>query len=313
MAEWPAFSERQFELAANLELLGPSKAFFAPSTNLEQALGFDVALWPGNAAVWPVLLGLPPLAAPPGAPPPPLAGAGAPLFAVASLFVQYKLPFHLNTAGAAGGTARQAAFGPAGAPFFRVTVPPAQQAAFSAWEAGVTPFGGLCRYAAPRFRSWALMGVNQMTGSVCQNSAWTSPAALGASTVWTFDAGGALHMRHSEPEVLRGETVEELSRSLLDVAVGGDRTVVRRHIEQLADSLKEGEDTGGRAATIRSALASQNPAEELVDAAVNISAIYEAAAAQRAHWALLIRRLNHGRGGGGLQFGGPLGTSDEGS
>src|SRR3954451_4609373 len=98
------FGERQFELAANLELLAGSGSFFAPTTSLEADLGVDAALTPGDPKIW-SLLGLqPPRGAslsaktfpgwPTGAP----AGATPPF--LVSLFVQYKRSTYLTRASA---------------------------------------------------------------------------------------------------------------------------------------------------------------------------------------------------------------------
>lgn len=95
----PEFGERQYELAANVELILGSGQFFAPPTPLEGDIGIDVALAPGHPGIW-QLLNVPP---PPGidvgagkTPGWPTAKAGgAPPFLV-SLFVQYKVASYLT-------------------------------------------------------------------------------------------------------------------------------------------------------------------------------------------------------------------------
>jgi hypothetical protein len=94
------FGERQYELAANLELLAGNGSFFTPTTSLEGALGIDVALTPGDPRVW-LLLGVKPPRGVAVGPtsfrrwPKNAAASASPPFLV-SLFVQYKRSTHLT-------------------------------------------------------------------------------------------------------------------------------------------------------------------------------------------------------------------------
>ena len=45
------FGERQYELAANIELLNGGSSFFAPTTSQEASLGIDVAMAPGDRRI----------------------------------------------------------------------------------------------------------------------------------------------------------------------------------------------------------------------------------------------------------------------
>jgi hypothetical protein len=44
--------ERQYELAANLEVISGSAKYFAPMQVIEENVGYDIALVPGHTAVW---------------------------------------------------------------------------------------------------------------------------------------------------------------------------------------------------------------------------------------------------------------------
>jgi hypothetical protein len=55
------FEEKQFGMAATLELAAGSKRVFPSGQVLEAVLGYDVALAPGDSRVWQLLdAGLPP-------------------------------------------------------------------------------------------------------------------------------------------------------------------------------------------------------------------------------------------------------------
>jgi hypothetical protein len=300
MAQWPDFSERQFELACNLELLGPSTSFFAPSTNLEQALGFDVSLAVGNPAAWASISALVAIAGAPAAPqgpapaPPPLAGLvlgvpGRPLFSVVSLFVQYKCPFHLKTTASAHGLARAVAFGAAlAAPFFRVVVSNQQHSRFAAWETSVAPFGGVARYAAPCFRTWGAMAANQAAGVVHQNSAFVSPGALAASRTWTYnDPAGVPHMRHSEPEPIGGSSLEDVANQLGQAAGEGGIEVIRSHLADLVRVATEEMTVPDPMPAIRRRF--PGAGDDALWVAAQVASVRYAAAVRGASWALLIR------------------------
>jgi hypothetical protein len=205
--------------------------------------------------------------------------------------VQYKLPFHLLTTGAAEGPARLAAFGGAmAAPFFRVTIPDIQHRRFAAWEANIAGSGGIARYAAARFRSWGAMAFHQAAGSVHSDSAWISPAALGASRIWTYDdPAAATHMRHSEPEPIRGEGIGDVGSLLEEGAREGGIDAIRTHLSQLAQVARKEAPGPDLVPAIRSGFPEAD--DDALSVASDVATVRRGAATVGATWALLIRWL----------------------
>lgn len=295
IAGWAEFSERHFELACNVELLGSSTSFSAPSTNVERDLGYDVCM---NPAVWPSLQTAPvamaegasstPVAAPSRAFPSSLP-APPPLFSFASLFVQYKRPFRLETTSSAHGDARAKGFGAANAaPFFRVALSDEQHLTLVRWEEAVRGFGGIVRYAAPRFATWGTLVAHQTTGRIHKHSAWLSPKALGRSLKWTYDPSGLHHMRHSEPVVIEGEVLKDVANNLDGVAVRGGVNEIRRHLADLANVASETVDVPD----LRRAIWDRTRYDDgdAFDALVDFATVQFAAASHRLSWAFLVRR-----------------------
>lgn len=91
---WAEFAEREYELAANIELAVQGAVFHTPAQVLEKFLGYDVAVNPRDPSIWTLLQE----AAPPGALLMPNLWLGAPVGAGdlpsfhVSLLIQYKRP-----------------------------------------------------------------------------------------------------------------------------------------------------------------------------------------------------------------------------
>ena len=168
------FHERQYELAANVELIAGRGEFFAPPTTAERQLGIDCALTPGDARIW-GLLGLPapqgapvsagtfpawPSAFPPGAEPPFLA----------SLFIQYKRPDYLTTR-------RAKEWVDHNAPYFRMYLTPHQHQLLLDLE-GTVGTDGVVLYAAPSFWTYDDMWLNQGAGKLMGTSMLVKPSAI---------------------------------------------------------------------------------------------------------------------------------------
>lgn len=304
------FSERHFELACNIELLGGATDFFAPSTNVEATLGFDASLAVANPAVWAVLTGGPPLAggpagpAPPPAVPPPAPGGpipGAPplTISVTSLFVQYKVGYHLTSTISPEGAARLTWFGAASAaPFYRVRIPRGQHETFSDWAASVAPMGASSFYAAPRFRTWADMTTHQTTGLVHAESAWLSAVSLGASLTWTFDEPNTAQMHHSTPERIEPFGLDRVAQELRrGVRIGGVEEI-RNHVTALAEAIGRFDPEPDPTPTI--AARYPNADGDALAVASAITRIRSAANARGIAFALLTGKGDVGAGSAGL-------------
>lgn len=310
MAQWPDFSERHFELACNIELLGGATDFFAPSTNVETAIGFDASLAVANPAVWAVLTGGPPLApgpagpAPAPTPPPPPPGGpipGAPplTISVTSLFVQYKVGFHLTGTTSPEGAARLAGFGAASAaPFYRVRIPLGQHATFRAWAESVAPMGASSYYAAPRFRTWADMSTHQTAGLVHAESAWLSAASLGASLTWTFDEPNTAQMHHSTPEPMEPFGLDRVAQELRSGARLGGVEEIRNHVTALAEAIGQWDAEPDPTPTI--AARYPNADGDALAVASAVTRVRSAANAGGIAWALLTGKGDVGAGSAGL-------------
>jgi hypothetical protein len=220
---------------------------------------------------------------------PPITGfPPAPLFSVASLFVQYKRPFHLETQSSADGVARASAFGTAAAPFFRVKLSNEQHGTLSHWEASVGRLGGIVRYAAPRFWRWSAMAQHQVQGNVHVNSAWLSPKALGASLIWTYDdPAGLHHMRHSHPEAVEGEGLGDVANRLQRVAREGGVDVIREHLGGLADVARKLIKMPDQLLALDVGFRTTD--DDALAVVADVATVRYAAASQGISWALLVR------------------------
>jgi hypothetical protein len=287
------FGERQFELAANLELLAGSGRFFAPTTPAEAHLAIDVALTPGDPRIW-SLLGVPP---PTGV----VAGAGAfrrwpvggpaaasPPFLV-SLFIQYKRSTHLTRA-----TANE--WGTHQVPYWRVDLTPRQHCVLKELEVAVGA-DAVVRYAAPKFWKHREMWQYQGIGAVLDNSLLVAPSYLDRQHVrLTWSRARGL-VGHSEPEPLRAETSEGLGREIIERVRAQrrepTRVTPRRHLESLANAVAELTPSQRRREQWQDEIAARAevwelPASgELVEPLADMATVAEAAHTARASWLMV--------------------------
>jgi hypothetical protein len=233
------FGERQYELAANLELLAGSGSFFAPTTSVEGQLAIDVALTPGDPRVW-RLLGIRP---PPGVSAGPAVfgawPAGSPSTAtppfLVSLFIQYKRSTHLTRP-----TAKE--WHRHTMPYWRIDLSTRQHRLLQDLEIA-SGSDAAVRYAAPKFWEHRDMWRLQGGGAIMDNSLLIAPSAVEARhTRLTWSPVHGL-VGHSAPESLPVETVEDLGRALI-ARVGERRREVgsespRVHLATLATSVAE--------------------------------------------------------------------------
>lgn len=243
------FGERQYELAANLELLAGSGAFFTPTTSMENHLGIDAALVPGDPRVWQLLGVRVPsgVGAGPGtfgAWPKSTPSAASPPFLV-SLFVQYKRTSHLTRSNAREWTTH-------GEPYWRVDLSAHQHVLLQQLEAA-TATDAVVRYAAPEFWQHEDMWKYQGVGKVLDRSVFAAPRAIGrhhSRLTWSPTKG---LVGHSETEEVPAETSRDVAlelRRVADRGREGPNRSARQHLAALAaavgDLRSEGDLATGR-------------------------------------------------------------------
>ena len=231
------FHERQYELALNLELIGGSGMFFAPMQVIEESVGYDIALVPGETAVWAHLgVGSPP----PGvdtvvAYDPKLNPVPAGQTFTASLFVQHKRPERMLRTSAVEAPGRRSRG--AGVPFFRVRLDKEQHGVLMELENRV---GGdaVVRYAAALFYRIEDLWVRQATRAVIEGSTFIPPSAAGdPPSCWTYDDSGA-PIYCSEPRIGELEGRSGLLRSIVRVARARERLQRTDHLRALAAEVE---------------------------------------------------------------------------
>lgn len=219
------FSEREYELAMNIELLAGGGAYSLPSQVAEKELGYDIALVPGCAAVWGKLgfaRGLRGAAPGRGI----LSHPSAPTFA-ASLFLQYKRPEELRGPSAKETAPRKAAGTKRHLPYLRYELGRFQLSRLVHLHHEVGPLAEVC-YAAAAFVSVDLLRELQLWQGVVASSNFLSlgqvdeslgPSAHDGSHVWTYgDHGNTDGVLCSEPLLLESYSgwsfLEGLARRL---------------------------------------------------------------------------------------------------
>ena len=233
-----SFHERQYELAANLELIGPAGAYFAPMQVVEEQVGYDVALIPGHAAIW-MQLGIQQI---PGGVSTPLQyetdltpDVQGPHFK-ASLFVQYKRPEHMVRRSAR--EARDRASQGGAIPFFRVRFNPDQHGVLLELEARAGA-NAVVRYAAPLFHEMNDLWMRQFTRSVLPNSTFVAPSEAGSPPgCWTYD-GSAQPIFCSSPRRGESELSEDVFRGIVRTARSQARQTEASHLQALASEVSE--------------------------------------------------------------------------
>ena len=288
------FGERQYELAANLELLAGAGSFFTPTTAMEEHLGVDVAMTPGDPRIW-RLLGV----RPPGgvtAGPSSFAGwpthtpaATTPPFLV-SLFLQYKRSTELTRDWANEWPAHHR-------PYWRVELSSRQHGTLRSLET-VVGSQAVVRYAAPKFwrhdDMWRLQGA----GAVLDNSLFFAPSEAGprhTRLTWSTSVG---LVGHSEHERLRGEAPPDVAREVAGRARDRSRPASRReqpaaHLATLASALEDVTPSRRRRDDWRDEIyAAPERAETIADqdavvVLADMALIAEAATAARVSWIIV--------------------------
>jgi hypothetical protein len=287
------FGERQYELAANLELLAGSGSFFAPTTSVEEHLAIDVALTPGDRRVW-SMLGVPAprgVRAEPQSMPqwPGSAPAGASPRFLMSLFVQYKRSTYLTRATAREWTTHQA-------PYWRVELTSHQHEKLQDIEASVGRHA-VVRYAAPKFWRHSEMWQLQGAGSVLDSSLFVSPSEVDrrhGRLTWSPAEG---LVGHSKQEPLPAEDAGTFARVVVDRgrAPRGHARLEgpREHLELVAAAAAELAPSRRRRDELREEISARSDLEELVgspeavEPLADMALIAEVANAAQATWLLV--------------------------
>ncbi|MDW5593570.1 hypothetical protein VSS74_04435 [Conexibacter stalactiti] len=292
------FGERQYELAANLELLAGSSRFFAPTTPVEASLGIDAALTPGDPRVW-RLLGLPPprgVRADPGsfsAWPAGTPASATPPFLL-SLFLQYKRSTRLTRSTANEWSAHRA-------PYWRVDLSARQHQTLLDLEAAVQGDAEV-RYAAPRFWRHEDMWYLQGSSGVIDNSLLISPASIGSGHECITWSQGRGMLAHSEPRNVEFENAESFGRALRTRTRPARVRRPRDHFDELAEALAPLTPSKRDKAAWALQVADQLERErdhadidrevdaEVVDVLADFAVVAEAAQAAGASWTILVLR-----------------------
>lgn len=285
------FGERQYELAANLELLARSGSFFAPTTSLEAKLGIDVALTPGDPRVWNLLGmqapgGVGTAAGTPGGWPwPPMAQASPPF--LLSLFIQYKRSTYLTRS-----TANE--WHTHDEPYWRIELTAHQHKVLQSLETAVGTTAAV-RYAAPKFWQHRDMWRLQGTGAVMDNSLLVAPGDVQRRhTRLTWSSARGL-VGHSDAEPLRAETAADLGREILARAARGERSRegMRQHLAALSTAVAEltprqrSRDSWREDIAGREEYRELREAGELIEPLADIATVAEAAHTARASWMIV--------------------------
>lgn len=287
------FGERQYELAANLELLAGAGSFFTPTTSLEAHLAIDVAMTPGDPAIWTLLGVAPPRGVRAGARtfrhwPRGTPSSAIPPFLL-SLFLQYKRCSHLTRARAKEWTEH-------GEPYWRIELSPRQHHTIQQLDTAVGA-DAVVRYAAPRFWRHEDIWRLQAVGEVLDSSLLVSPSAVHrrhTSLTWSSSVG---LLGHSEVERLPVETTEDLAHDLCRRAAQRRRenveTSARYHLETLAEALVElapsRRTRGDWRDDVRAdqRLREAGTEDEAIEPLADMALIAEVATAARASWLMV--------------------------
>lgn len=207
---WAEFEEKQYEVAATVEL-GRRGDVFGAGQVLEKIVGYDAAAAPSvDHPVWRVLraprprgLRLLPDHWQPGRQP----TADELPSVVVSLILQYKRPEYLR-----GANAKQWGFW--ARPYFRITRTSHQQRVLLRLERSLGVAAEI-RYAAPAFWQRGELEAAQLAHTVLERTGYVRPSDLGSHRVWTYDQPGVDGQPNPAGRSRPFETFEELfSRGL---------------------------------------------------------------------------------------------------
>jgi hypothetical protein len=242
MPKLAEFSEREYELAMNIELLAGGGRYSVPSQVAEKALGYDIALIPGLTSVWALLGYASPLAGVP-----PVGGVlghpSAPAFA-ASLFLQYKRPEELRGGSAKEAEPRRAAGATPCLPYLRYELERFQLDRLLGLQAEVSGLAEVCYAAASFIRSDELKEM-QAFRQVVSSTNFLPLGKLGSllgprgpreAHVWTYGARQSEGVLCSEPRKVQSYTGWQLLEGLAE-ALGGEPMSVEEYVFELDQAV----------------------------------------------------------------------------
>jgi hypothetical protein len=223
---WAQFEEKEYELAANIELAASPSGWgpvFSSGQVLEAIVGYDAAADPSPThPLWQILnaprpsgIVLVPAHWAPGSRPP----ASRLPSSLVSLIVQYKRPERM-----VGPTARQ--WKSWGEPYFRFTIDPGQQSVLLRLEQQLRQYA-VVRYAGPAFWQRGHFEAALLRRSILTESGFVGPDVMAGHRVWsyvqpgiggranpsrtrrTFEGLSDLRLRVSEPTKATGRQIEK--------------------------------------------------------------------------------------------------------
>jgi hypothetical protein len=223
------FEEKQYEMPLVHELAAGSPHVYPAGQVLEELVGYDVALMPGDGAIWKLL----DVGAPSGALLSPSLWMPferrpreeeLPALFV-SLILQFKRPQYLDH-----WRAGQYEYWQGG--YFRFRLDAEQQLRLQSLEVGVAS-DALVRYAAAAFVEYLALCRHTEAGTLAANSTFVSPGVLAGHRLWSYASPGAKGYANPEGEEVSSDTVETL---LVAAAERTRRQTLREHVHALAAS-----------------------------------------------------------------------------
>lgn len=205
---WAEFEEKEYEVAASVELGSGGGFLMSPGQVLEEVVAYDVAAGPvANHVIWRLLsverpagVRLVPRLWFAGSRPAPGRLPTQPV----SMILQYKRPEHLR-----GSRAAQWSFWKT--PYFRFERREPQHRALRRLDRLLLEHA-VVRYAAPAFWQVSELEAAIVTRSVLDRSGFVAPTALGSHRVWTFTEPGTTGRANPSGRSAHFEAIEELLR-----------------------------------------------------------------------------------------------------
>lgn len=221
------FEEKQYEIPLVHEIAASSARVYPVGQVLEELVGYDVALVPGDPRIWELLdTGMPagalltpglwaPFARVPAAEdlPPRLV----------SLILQFKRPQYLDH-----WRAGQYDYWHGG--YFRFYLDDDQQSRLQTLEGRVEP-NALVRYAAAAFVEYRLLCDYAERRSVSENSTFVAPSQVAGHRLWSYASPGTIGYANPEGVALECDTIETLIGRARDQA---EPMTLREHVRRLA-------------------------------------------------------------------------------
>ena len=232
----PQFSERQYEIAAHLELAkGAATSPFVPTQQIEAYVGFDAAVDPTNEhEIWRILsVHIPPrvhLS-------PALWPALPPLFhedipgKFCSLFIQFKRPIFQD--GKRGKYRHHF-----GQPYFEVRFTTDQQKALLDLEHRVGE-AAVVRYASPAFWASTEFELCFNQEQILTKSAYIGPALVNKHKKWMYSWASKNELLNPDQENIESNRWENVLGELLELTLQSPRQSLRDHIRSLAVAIGE--------------------------------------------------------------------------